>query len=220
MPLRYFLNVTQVLLRTALARALPAAFLLCLALPGETRENKRPVVVEEHEMELDWEPTISMSALTRGMPDLPDTRVTVRGFRDLRPAPQRVADVQIGPQYVHIFVAENNATNWVANNFISSLDNAGVHIGSDGEVVLSGEITHFLATKSPNYNGDVSIRITLERGDKIMWRGTVSGWATRGGDYGIGDEDEYNEVLSDAIMRAAASLAWYPKFRAALKGDL
>jgi len=191
------------------------------ALPAEAkREKEPPVIVEQHEMELDWDPTLSMDTLTQGMPDLPDTRVTIRRLHDLRPTPQRVADVQVGPQSVHVFIAENNASSWVASHFISSLDDAGVRIGADGDLVLSGEITHFLATKSPNYNGDVSIRITLERGEKVVWRGTVSGWATRPGDSGIGDEDEYNEVLSDAIMRAAASLAWYPKFRAALKGDL
>lgn len=196
------------------------AFALPLAAQEEPVEPRKTVTVEEHEMELEWNPSISMSELIRGMPELPEARVTVRGFRDLRPMPQRVADVQESPQRVHAFVAENNVTSWVADNFVRSLGRAGVRIGSGGDLIMSGEITTFLATKSPDYNGDVAIRITLQRGEKVVWRGMVSGWSHEGGDWGLGDEDEYNEVLSDAVMRAAASLAWYPKFRAVLAGDL
>lgn len=181
--------------------------------------KKPPVQVEEHEMDLDWDPSISMSDLIRGMPRLPPTTVTVRGFSDLRPRRDLVADMQESPQQVHLFITEDSVGQWVTNNFVRSLGKAGVRVGSGGEVVISGVITNFMATKSPNYNGDVAIRINVERGGETLWRGTVSGWAHEPDGSGIGDEDDYNEVLSDAIMRAAASLAWYPKFRAALQGE-
>lgn len=202
---------------------LTGLLLCCALLPAqaveeETTKSKPPVQVKEHEMDLDWEPTISMSDLIRGMPRLPATVVTIRRFRDIRPRTDLVADMKEHPQRVHHFITEDSVSEWVTNNFSRSLGKAGVRIGSGGEIVISGEIVNFLATKSPDYNGDVAIRINIERGGKTLWRGTVSGWAHESGDSGIGDEDDYNEVLSDAIVRAAASLAWYPKFRAALQG--
>ncbi|HXG27679.1 MAG TPA: hypothetical protein VNJ47_02375 [Nevskiales bacterium] len=185
----------------------------------EPAPKKPPLQVEEHEIELDWDPTISMKNLVRGMPRLPPTTVTVRRFRDLRPRTELVADVMESPERVHVFLTEDSVGEWVTHNFARSLGQAGVRVTSGGEVVISGEIITFLASKSPDYNGDVAIRISVERGGKVQWRGTVSGWAHEPDGSGIGDEDDYNEVLSDAIMRAAASLAWYPKFRASLLGQ-
>jgi hypothetical protein len=202
---------------------LTGLLLFCALLPAQAVEeggakSKPPVQVKEHEMDLDWDPTISMSDLIRGMPRLPPTVVTIRRFRDIRPRTDLVADMKESPERVHLFITEDSVSEWVTNNFSRSLGKAGVRIGSGGEIIISGEIVNFLATKSPDYNGDVAIRINIERGGKTLWRGTVSGWAHESGGGGIGDEDDYNEVLSDAIMRAAASLAWYPKFRAALQG--
>jgi hypothetical protein len=182
--------------------------------------KKPPVQVEEHEMDLEWEPSISMGDLTRGLPRLAPAVVTIRRFSDIRPRRDLVADMKEHPELVHIFITEDSVSEWVTNNFARSLGKAGVRIGSAGEVVISGEITNFLATKSPNYSGDVAIRINVERDGKTLWRGTVSGWAHEADGGGIGDEDDYNEVLSDALLRAAASLAWYPKFRAALSGEV
>ena len=199
------------------------ALLLGYTLAAQAQEEappgkKPPVQVKDHDMDLDWDPSIKMKNLIRGMPRLPPTVVTVRRFRDLRPRRDLVADMQESPEKVHVFLTEDSVSEWVTNNFARSLDKAGVRIGSAGEVIISGEITHFIATKSPNYNGDVAIRISVERGGEVLWRGTVSGWAHEPDGGGIGDEDDYSEVLSDALVRAAASLAWYPKFRAALQG--
>ncbi len=198
--------------------------LFSLLLPVQAVEQAKPaapvVQVKEHEMDLDWEPNISMSDLVRGMPRLPPTVVTVRRFRDIRPRRELVADMKESPERVHHFITEDDVAEWVTKNFTRSLGKAGVRIGSGGEVTISGDIVNFLATKSPDYNGDVAIRINIERRGKVLWRGTVSGWAHEPDGGGIGDEDDYNEVLSDAIVRAAASLVWYPKFRAALQGGL
>jgi hypothetical protein len=200
---------------------LGALALLVATMPAtaEPPAKKPPIQVKEHDFELDWDPTISMKNLVRGMPRLPPTTVTVRRFRDLRPRTDLVADVKESPERVHIFLTEDSVAEWVTHNFARSLGQAGVRVTSGGEVVISGEIITFLASKSPDYNGDVAIRIGVERGGKVLWRGTVSGWAHEPDGSGIGDEDDYNEVLSDAIMRAAASLAWYPKFRAVLQGE-
>ncbi len=200
---------------------LTALALLVAALPAtaEPPAKKAPVEVKEHEFELDWDPTINMKSLVRGMPRLPPTTVAVRRFRDLRPRTDLVADVKESPERVHMFLTEDSVGEWVTHNFARSLGQAGVRISSGGEVTISGDIITFLASKSPDYNGDVAIRINIERGGQVLWRGTVSGWAHEPNGGGIGDEDDYNEVLSDAIMRAAASLAWYPKFRAALLGE-
>jgi hypothetical protein len=200
---------------------LGALVLLATALPAtaEPPAKKPPVQIKEHDFELDWDPTIKMKNLVRGMPRLPPTTVTVRRFRDLRPRTDLVADVKESPERVHIFLTEDSVAEWVTHNFARSLGQAGVRISSGGEVVISGDIITFLASKSPDYNGDVAIRISVERGGQVLWRGTVSGWAHEPNGGGIGDEDDYNEVLSDAIMRAAASLAWYPKFRGTLLGE-
>jgi hypothetical protein len=208
---------------------LPGALLLACALSAAAVEveeeqappdEKLPVEVKEHEIDLDWDPSISMGDLIHGMPRLAPTVVTIRRFRDLRPRTELVADMQESPELVHVFLTEDSVSQWVTDNFAKSLGKAGVRTGSGGEVVISGEITNFLATKSPDYNGDVAIRINVERGGKLMWRGTVSGWAHEPDGSGIGREGDYNEVLSDAIVRAAASLAWYPKFRAVLQGEV
>lgn len=202
---------------------LTGLFLLSSTLAAQTEEEapsaqKPPVEVEEHEIDLDWDPSIDMSDLIRGMPRLAPTPVTIRRFRDIRPRRELVADMKESAERVHVFITEDSVSEWVTNNFARSLGKAGVRVGSAGEVVITGDIIHFLATKSPDYNGDVAIRINIERAGEVLWRGTVSGWAHESNGRGIGDEDDYGEVLSDAIVRAAASLAWYPKFRAALEG--
>jgi hypothetical protein len=183
-------------------------------------DGKPPVEVKEHEMDLDWDPSIDMKDLTRGMPRLAPTVVSVQRFRDLRPRRELVADMQESAELVHVFITEDSVSQWLTDNFIRSLGKAGVRTGSSGEVVIKGDIVHCLATKSPDYNGDVAIRISVERGGEVLWRGTVSGWAHEPNGGGIGKERKYNEVLSDAVVRAAASLAWYPKFRAALQGEI
>lgn len=182
--------------------------------------TKPPVEIKEHEFDLDWDPSIKMKELIRGMPPLPPTVVTVRRFSDIRPRRELVADMKENQERVHVFLTEDSVSQWVTENFTRSLGHAGVRIGGSGEIVITGQIVNFLATKSPDYNGDVAIRINVERGGETLWRGTVSGWAHEPNGGGIGDEDDYNEVLSDAIVRAAASLAWYPKFRAALQGGV
>lgn len=213
------------ILNMRFSRHIPWLLFVVLVLPvGVLRvavaATKPPIEVKEHEMDLDWDPSIKMKNLTRGMPRLQPTVVTVKHFRDIRPRRDLVADVQLSPQRVDLFITEDSVSDWVTSNFARSLSQAGVRMGSSGEVVITGEIVNFLATKSPDYNGDVAIRISVQRGAETLWRGTVSGWAHEHAGSGIGDEDDYNEVLSDAIVRAAASLAWYPKFRAALQGQV
>jgi hypothetical protein len=175
-------------------------------------------------IELDWDPSLDVDDLVEHVPDPPRLPIRIMPFDDKRPRHDLIGEARLSVAAdagtaVQVTTGDNVAA-WVTRNFAKELRDAGVNITSaQVPYELHGEIWEFLATKGPGYNGDVAVRLTVRNGEQILWRGMVSGWARLDDeDWDSGDEDEYCEILSDAVVRAAATLVAYPRFHDVLSG--
>ena len=72
-------------------------------------------------------------------------------------------------------------------------------------VQLSGEVISFGVIERDTYIGDVRIKLTIRRGDEVVWEGLALGQATRfGRSFKL---ENYYEVLTDSLLEAVARMA-------------
>jgi hypothetical protein len=87
--------------------------------------------------------------------------------------------------------------------------------GENADRVISGEVRKFFVREKDNYAGSVELDITVsDRTGKVLWRGTAWGSNdTFGRSYHL---DNYQQVLSDALISAADNLLKDPGLRTSL----
>lgn len=72
-------------------------------------------------------------------------------------------------------------------------------------VSLSGEVLSFGVVERDTYVGDVRIKLTIHKGNEVVWEGLALGQATRfGRSFKL---DNYYEVLTDSLLEAVARMA-------------
>lgn len=105
---------------------------------------------------------------------------------------------------------------FVTENFLQSLRKSGLEIlSSGGDYTLAGEITEFFVTETNTYQGILTVKLTLSKGKKQIWKSTVTGTNKRfGRTYKL---DNYLETLSDTIMEFTLGLAKDPEFKSKLQ---
>lgn len=110
----------------------------------------------------------------------------------------------------------SDVAEFVTENLTSTLKKSGLEIVETGaDFVLSGEILEYFVTETNTYEGTLSIKFTLKKGDKVVWKGVITSTETRfGRSYKY---DNYMEVLSDCLINLAAELFKNTEFRAKLK---
>ena len=87
--------------------------------------------------------------------------------------------------------------------------------GADADRVISGQVQKFFVKEHDNYRGNIILVVTVrDRSGRILWQGTVYGTnSTFGRSYHL---DNYQQVLSDALIDAADNLLKNPALRGAL----
>lgn len=90
--------------------------------------------------------------------------------------------------------------------------------GADADRVISGEVRKFFVREGSTYDGSVVLDVTVsDRAGKRLWEGTA--WGTNetfGRSYHL---DNYQQVLSDAVIDAANNLLKSPALRSSLTLD-
>lgn len=188
-----------------------AAALLCLSLGACVTQplNDVPLV---------WKPT---SELNFGGVDLSEakrSKIQFETFVDTRKQPALIAENREDtiPKPV---TTSGNVGEFVSTNVRQILDRAGLDtVDSDGDVIVSGEVRNFFVEETSLYEGTVLLHMTVRnRAGVTLWSGSASGSAKRfGRSY---SQENYYEVLSDALINATTTLVQDWDFRRALAGQ-
>jgi hypothetical protein len=106
--------------------------------------------------------------------------------------------------------ATNDVAAWANEVLLKAAADWGIRIAADAPLALTGKLTRFHIMESNKpvgsvYNADVRVAFQLKNSQgQLLWEGTAPGDATRYGKKR--SADNANEVLSDAIKEAYATL--------------
>jgi len=191
------------------------AFLVCLLASGAAAA--RETVLEN--IPLKWSPTSTMAEM--GPVDLtaPDLTVKIRveGLVDSRQNPALIAQNTEKPDKPRPVTTSADVGAFVTEHLKDALRAGGLSTVDDaGDVTLSGEIRQFFVNEVNVYRGEASLVLHLKNSaGKEIWTGVINGDAERfGRSYRA---DNYYEVLSDTLLRAAHNLLANPAFHEALE---
>ena len=166
---------------------------------------------------LAWKPTSVFSEM--GTLDLSGaviaTKIRFDPLVDTRQDPARVAENREKAQ-VRPMTTSTDVAAFVTDHLKSTVHSAGLNVvDSDADISVSGDIRKFFVTEDNTYNGEISLMIHVkDRSGKELWSGIVNGDATRWGrSY---KAENYFEVMSDMILRAAFNMLSSDGFHAAL----
>jgi hypothetical protein len=81
----------------------------------------------------------------------------------------------------------------------------GLHVGSQGQVIVSGDVLKFEVEESDTYRGQVMVKLyARDAKGALLWEGVMSGSAERfGRSFNL---ENYYEVLSDSLIEGVSSL--------------
>ena len=191
------------------------AFLACLVV--STAAGAAPAVLEN--IPLKWSPTSTLAEM--GQVDLtaPDLAVKVHfdTLVDARQNPTLIAMNTEKPDKPRQVTTSGDVGAFLTEHLKDTLRGAGLSVvDGPGDVTMSGEIRQFFVNEVNVYRGEVSIVIHVKNSaGKEIWSGMVGGDAERfGRSYRA---DNYYEVLSDTLLRAAHNLLANPGFHEALE---
>jgi hypothetical protein len=167
---------------------------------------------------LRWSPTSTlaeMGALDISGPVL-SKKIHVDPFEDTRQKPTLIAENHEKESNVLPVTTSDDVPALVTMHLAELMQKAGLSI-ADGpvDVTLSGEIRDFFVAETSTYRGSVSLLVHAKNAQgKEIWTGIVSGDAERfGRSY---KAQNYYEVISDMLIKAAYNLMANPGFHQAL----
>lgn len=164
-----------------------------------------------------WKPTSVFSEM--GTLDLSGGVVTTKirfdPLVDTRQDPARVAENREKAQ-VRPMTTSTDVAVFVTDHLKSTVRSAGLNVvDGDADIIVSGDIRKFFVAEDSTYNGEISLMIHVkDKSGKELWSGVVNGDATRfGRSY---KAENYFEVMSDMILRAAFNMLSNDGFHTAL----
>jgi hypothetical protein len=191
------------------------AFLACLIASGAAAA--RETVLEN--IPLKWSPTSTLAEM--GPVDLSAADLTVKihieALVDTRQNPTLIAQNTEKPDKPRPVTTSSDVGGFVTEHLKDTLRAGGLNtVDAGGDVTLSGEIRQFFVNEVNVYRGEASLVLRLKDGaGKELWTGVIVGDAERfGRSYRA---DNYYEVLSDTLLRAAHNLLANPTFHEALE---
>jgi hypothetical protein len=187
--------------------ALLTSAVAAIALGGCAQET--PLLNEP----LAWTPT---TTLALGVTQSRGTPATVRfqAFSDTAADPALVGENVEHTPARQVTTADPVAP-FVTQHLRELFAQAGYSGGANAERVISGDVRKFFVREGSSYDGSVILDITVsDHSGKVLWHGTV--WGTNqtfGRSYHL---DNYQQVLSDAVIDAANNLLKTPALRDSL----
>jgi hypothetical protein len=191
------------------------ALLACLVASGAA--TAAPAVLEN--IPLKWSPTSTlaeMGPLDLSAADL-SVKVHVEALVDTRQNPTLIAQNTEKPDKPRPVTTSSDVGAFVTEHLKDTLRAGGLNIvDAAGDVTLTGEVRQFFVTEVNVYRGEASLVLHLkDAAGKELWTGVIVGDAERfGRSYRA---DNYYEVLSDTLLRAAHNLLANPELHQALE---
>ena len=200
--------------RTArFVRLIAPAAALCLLFTVGTGCAKRPASIS---VPLKYRPTsqLKMSAFAG---DIPDSKIQIGPVTDHRPDKDRVGENLEEKDPVAVQTGDD-PTEFVKTHLGDLLTKAGLQVASEGgpsDRVLLTELHTFWVKETNTYESEIRATFVVQdRGGKQLWKGTINGTSERFG-RSLSAEN-YQEVLSDAMVDLVQNLLSNQKFREAL----
>lgn len=180
---------------------------------GASAWNPTPLT----DVQMTWKPTNSLKDLNQlNIASIP-AKVKISKFTDGREAKlkNKVGENREGDD-VKPVTTKSDVPGFVTENLTGVLRKSGLEIAENGaDFVLTGELLEYFVTETNTYEGTLSVKVSLKKGEKVVWKGVITSTETRfGRSYKY---DNYMEVLSDCVINFAAELMKNTELRAALK---
>ena len=145
-------------------------------------------------------------------------RVYVAPVQDGRTDKDRIGENQENTPPTPIY-GDSSPTEFVRAAVAEQLKNDGVTVvpSADGaDAVLAMTLNRFWAQESPNYDAQVVLAVEVRsRSGATVWSGTASG---HDGTFGRSlSAENYQQVLSNAVVNAVSGLVAKPQFQEALR---
>jgi hypothetical protein len=163
---------------------------------------------------LQWKPT---SELRLGATQMPQAPIQFETFQDVRDDKEAIGENREEDTPKPVTTADDVGT-FVGSHVRELFDKAGLKtVDSHGAVTIKGEVRQFFARETTTYKAMVAIHMTVVGRDGVtLWSGIASGDATRfGRSYKL---ENFEEVLSDAVVNAVSSMLQSADFQKALSG--
>ena len=145
-------------------------------------------------------------------------RVYVAPVQDGRTDKDRIGENQENTPPTPIY-GDSSPTEFVRAVVAEQFNNNGVTVvaSADGaDAVLAMTLNRFWAQESPNYDAQVVLAVEVRsRSGAALWSGTASG---HDGTFGRSlSAENYQQVLSNAVVNAVSGLVAKPQFQEALR---
>jgi hypothetical protein len=163
---------------------------------------------------LQWRPT---SELQLGTVQMTQTPIQFEVFQDARDNKQAIGENQEDSKPKPVTTPDDVGA-FVSKHMRELFQRAGINtVDSDGAVIIKGEIRQFFVRETSTYQSEVAVKLTVvSRDGRRLWSGLAAGDATRfGRSYKL---ENYDEVLSDAVVNTVSSMLGSAQFQAALSG--
>lgn len=186
------------------------ALLLCLLLGGVAAEASAALL--EH-VPLQWKPT---SELKLGAVQMPQTPIRFETFQDARADKAAIGENRENDAHPRPVTTADDVGAFVGSHMRELFDRAGLKtVDGNAPVTVRGEVEKFFVRETGTYKGEVAVHLTVVGQDgRTLWSGLASGEATRfGRSYKL---ENYEEVLSDALVNTVSSMLQSAQFQKAL----
>jgi hypothetical protein len=161
---------------------------------------------------LEWKPSADASL---GVIPASAHKFNFETFKDVRQQPELIAEnrERATPRQV---TTKDDVGAFVATHMRQTFDRGGLAtVDSGGDVIVSGEVRQFFVEETETYKASVIVHLAVRNSaGRVLWEGEVSGAAsTFGRSYSM---ENYNQVLSDSVIDASATLLKDRDFRSAV----
>ena len=167
-----------------------------------------------------WKPTSKLldSAGTLNLTPFTGKQVVFLPITDTRKDKTVIGENREKAQ-VRYVTTSDDVPAYLTKQMVEQLQGVGLPIvdkPTAGSLVVSSELVRFSVTETGTYQGELRLILQVKAGDKVVWRGMVSGKATRfGRSYKL---ENYHEVLSDTVMDVLTHLLTDDVFMSVLAG--
>jgi hypothetical protein len=162
---------------------------------------------------LQWKPT---SELKLGAAQMPQTSIRFDTFKDARADKAAIGENREDDAHPKPVTTRDDVVAFVSSHMRELFDRAGLKtVDGNAAVTIHGEVQQFFVREAGTYKGEVAVHLTVIGQDgRTLWSGLASGEATRfGRSYKL---ENYDEVLSDALVNTVSSMLQSAQFQKAL----
>jgi hypothetical protein len=162
---------------------------------------------------LQWKPT---SELKLGAAQMPQTSIRFDTFKDARADKAAIGENREDDAHPKPVTTRDDVGAFVSSHMRELFDRAGLKtVDGNAAVTIHGEVQQFFVREAGTYKGEVAVHLTVIGQDgRTLWSGLASGEATRfGRSYKL---ENYDEVLSDALVNTVSSMLQSAQFQKAL----